>query len=622
MTANLNIIQALDDEPNDVGGLSAAQLKAKFDEAAGLIKNYLNNSLTQELDAAGVGAIVQSSDLSAIRYIRLGTDNTLQISANGTTWTTIASSGHVIYDKNGNAVPQRSRMKFVNSEVTDDGTYTIVNGIKGDKGEKGDKGDKGATGEMGATGAKGDKGAAWYPSLDSLGNLTFTLSDTATPPPVYNIRGPQGPQGVQGLQGAAGAQGPQGIQGPRGEQGIQGPQGAAGPTGATGPTGPTGPQGPKGEKGDPGSDGAQGPVGPAGATGPVGAQGPMGPQGVNGADGKDGTSLYIEDVYTTLAALRNAIPAGNENMYMVEEDGECYIYSENESDWVSVGKLQGATGAQGPQGAQGVQGPSGTLTIKQVITGEPGTSASVVNTGTIENAELILTIPRGETGAQGPKGDTGDTGPQGPQGETGPAGPQGTQGPQGLQGETGPQGIQGIQGPAGEDGKSAYTSATEGGYTGTETAFNQALASIPDKADKAVPSAANNVALLDASGNLADSGKALTPAAIGALPAGGTAAAATKLATARSIQVNLASTTAANFDGTGNVTPGVTGTLPASNGGTGYTSLSNLMSAINNRTTKVNAANTSYTTYMARGEALFSTETAPTVNGTIAWTYA
>lgn len=606
MTANLNIIQALDDEPNDVGGLSAAQLKAKFDEAAGLIKNYLNNSLTQELDAAGVGAIVQSSDLSAIRYIRLGTDNTLQISSNGTTWTTIASSGHVIYDKNGNAVPQRSRMKFVNSEVTDDGTYTIVNGIKGDKGEKGDKGDKGATGEMGATGAKGDKGAAWYPSLDSLGNLTFTLSDTATPPPVYNIRGPQGPQGVQGLQGAAGAQGPQGIQGPRGEQGIQGPQGAAGPTGATGPTGPTGPQGPKGEKGDPGSDGAQGPVGPAGATGPVGAQGPMGPQGVNGADGKDGTSLYIEDVYTTLAALRNAIPAGNENMYMVEEDGECYIYSENESDWVSVGKLQGATGAQGPQGAQGVQGPSGTLTIKQVITGEPGTSASVVNTGTIENAELILTIPRGETGAQGPKGDTGDTGPQGPQGETGPTGPQGTQGPQGLQGETGPQGIQGIQGPAGEDGKSAYTSATEGGYTGTETAFNQALASIPDKADKAVPSAANNVALLDASGNLADSGKALTPAAIGALPAGGTAAAATKLATARTVQVNLGSTTAANFDGSANITPGVTGTLPVARGGTGVTSV----------------GGTDYTTTRFRGSQLRSADTNPTTNGTINWTYS
>ena len=46
---------------------------------------------------------------------------------------------------------------------------------------------------------------------------------------------------------------------------------------------------------------------------------------------------------------------------------------------------------------------------------------------------------------------------------------------------------------------------------------------------------------------------------------------ATKLATARTIKTNLGSTTAASFDGTGNVTPGVSGTLPVANGGTGKT---------------------------------------------------
>ena len=40
-----------------------------------------------------------------------------------------------------------------------------------------------------------------------------------------------------------------------------------------------------------------------------------------------------------------------------------------------------------------------------------------------------------------------------------------------------------------------------------------------------------------------------------------------------------------------------------------------------NRTTNVNAADANYTTYMARGEALFSTETTPSVNGCIAWQY-
>lgn len=40
-----------------------------------------------------------------------------------------------------------------------------------------------------------------------------------------------------------------------------------------------------------------------------------------------------------------------------------------------------------------------------------------------------------------------------------------------------------------------------------------------------------------------------------------------------------------------------------------------------NRTTNVNAADTNYSTYMARGEALFSSETTPTVNGCIAWQF-
>lgn len=46
---------------------------------------------------------------------------------------------------------------------------------------------------------------------------------------------------------------------------------------------------------------------------------------------------------------------------------------------------------------------------------------------------------------------------------------------------------------------------------------------------------------------------------------------ATKLQTARTIRTNLASTSTASFDGSANVTPGVTGTLPIANGGTGGT---------------------------------------------------
>ena len=46
---------------------------------------------------------------------------------------------------------------------------------------------------------------------------------------------------------------------------------------------------------------------------------------------------------------------------------------------------------------------------------------------------------------------------------------------------------------------------------------------------------------------------------------------ADKLTTARSVQVDLASTSADNFDGSADITPGVTGTLGTKNGGTGRT---------------------------------------------------
>lgn len=162
---------------------------------------------------------------------------------------------------------------------------------------------------------------------------------------------------------------------------------------------------------------------------------------------------------------------------MTAEDDEIFIWSELATDWVSLGKLQGPQGPQGPTGATGAQGPKGD-------TGAQG--------------------PQGVQGIQGEKGEQGATGATGP---AGPAGPEGPEGPQGPQGETGPQGEQGIQGPQGEAGESAYTAASKGGYTGTETQFNSDLAKIGNKADKTVPAAAGNLAALDAAGNLSDSGK-------------------------------------------------------------------------------------------------------------------
>lgn len=454
--------------PDQLSG-TAEDNKKVFDRlTSGPVRDG-HNKLIDALVALGVEQLIQYGS-EDIKYIRLNADEHIEVSSDGATWTEVASSGHLIYDAAGQQMPQRSRLKFGGaSVVTDDGTYTIVSGVKGDKGETGAKGDKG---DKGDTGDQGPRGAAWYPAVDGLGNLTFVLSETATPPPAYNIRGPQGPQGVQGLQGAAGATGPQGIQGPRGLQGAKGEKGATGATGATGPAGPAGAQGAQGIQGP------QGETGPQGATGATGPAGPTGPQGQKGDPGEDGKSFTVQDIYPTLAALKQAFPTGNEYAYQVTaEDDEIFIWSELATDWVSLGKLQGPQGPQGPTGATGAQGPKGDA-------GPQG--------------------PQGVQGIQGEKGEQGATGATGP---TGPTGPEGPEGPQGPQGETGPQGEQGIQGPQGEAGESAYTAASKGGYTGTETQFNSDLAKIGNKADKTVPAAAGNLAALDAAGNLSDSGK-------------------------------------------------------------------------------------------------------------------
>ena len=81
--------------------------------------------------------------------------------------------------------------------------------------------------------------------------------------------------------------------------------------------------------------------------------------------------------------------------------------------------------------------------------------------------------------------------------------------------------------------------------------------------------ASTSTASFDGSANV-------TPGVTGILPVanGGTGnddGTVAKLTTARSVRVNLASTSAVNFDGSANITPGVTGTLGTGNGGTGRT---------------------------------------------------
>ena len=72
-SGDLDIIAALDDEPNDVGGLTAAELKAKFDEGPKALAEYLNDTLTEEVEARlapvpGAAGTVLESTGTAVKW--------------------------------------------------------------------------------------------------------------------------------------------------------------------------------------------------------------------------------------------------------------------------------------------------------------------------------------------------------------------------------------------------------------------------------------------------------------------------------------------------------------------------------------------------------------------------
>lgn len=168
------------------------------------------------------------------------------------------------------------------------------------------------------------------------------------------------------------------------------------------------------------------PVCPSGITGPQGPEGPQGPQGNVGPTGPQG-------------------PTGAQG----------------------VTGPTGPTGATGATGATGPTGAADTLVIRNTITGDPETQASVTDMGDNNNHILDFVIP---CGIQGPKGDTGPQGQKGdtgPKGDVGATGPQGPQGIQGIQGETGPQGP---EGPRGTLGPTSYDAVAFASYKDTNSA--------------------------------------------------------------------------------------------------------------------------------------------------------
>lgn len=252
-------------------------------------------------------------------------------------------------------------------------------------------------------------------------------------------------------------------------------------------------QGPKGDTGDTGATGAAAGFGTPSATVDANVGTPSvqisasGPdtakvfaftfhnlKGEKGDKGESGDSYTVLGLYGTLLALQAAHPTGEAGQAWfvgTADDNVVYQWDVDKNQWVNVGPLKGPKGDKGDTGSPGANGAPGTAATIQVGNVSGGTTASVTNSGTSAAAVFDFVLPKGDKGEKGAAGDPG------------------------------------AKGDPGAAGKSAYASAQDGGYTGTEAQFNSDLAKIGNKADKTVPAAAGNLAALDAAGNLSDSGK-------------------------------------------------------------------------------------------------------------------
>lgn len=94
LTANVNNIQALSDRPNELDGLTSAELKERFDKAGSDIKSYLNETLTEELDTV-IATIPDTSTLVTTTDPRLTNSRQCNNSFDG--WSTARSNLKITY---------------------------------------------------------------------------------------------------------------------------------------------------------------------------------------------------------------------------------------------------------------------------------------------------------------------------------------------------------------------------------------------------------------------------------------------------------------------------------------------------------------------------------------------
>lgn len=156
------------------------------------------------------------------------------------------------------------------------------------------------------------------------------------------------------------------------------------------------------------------------------------------AEHEDGVRVTTNTVCfyndNTIYGEKETDPTPSEYMQMINAAKEAQKIAQSVRDDADSGKFNGKPGADG---APGADGKAATIAVGSVTTGEAGSAASVVNSGTTSAAVIDFTIPAGAKGEQGAKGPQGEQGPKGEQGLKGEQGPQGEQGPKGDKGDSG-----------------------------------------------------------------------------------------------------------------------------------------------------------------------------------------
>ena len=171
-----------------------------------------------------------------------------------------------------------------------------------------------------------------------------------------------------------------------------------------------------GPRGIPGQDGAAADVSVGiTTTGDAGTNAQVVNTGVNnvavlnftiprGDKGDPGTGINVTG-YIDYAGppVDDGVSAGD---YVLDVNGVGWFWETDTTpaSWVDSGTIRGPIGPQGPPGQDGDNGDAATITVGLTTTGQPGTNASVVNTGTTSASVLNFTIPRGDKGEPGLNG--------------------------------------------------------------------------------------------------------------------------------------------------------------------------------------------------------------------------